>query len=188
MDDRAKLAQLSNNCEQLIAGLRGELLVDALTAVGVETKGVVESAVVRDLGDSSFSGWRRGKPIAIAGRFDVFDSDAPVTATDADKKLVYRPTPRSRGPMRVLEQGRHLGQTGAVQGPGIVQSGKTAGQTRRRADGTVVVSKRSKRKRWNGYTRPLHTWSDASDLLAQRAPKVAERVIVNSIIRAMLHG
>lgn len=164
------------------------MLVDALTSVGVDTKGLIEDAVQSDLGDSSMSGWRRRSPVPLLGRFDVFDSDQPVTETATGKKLVYRPVPRARGPMRVLESGRHMGNASAAAGPSVVRTGAAAGTTRRRADGSIAIDRRTKRKKWNGYTRPMQTWSDASSLMSTRIPPVAERSIINTIVRAMTYG
>lgn len=187
MDGRAELNQLRRNCQTLMAGLAGPMLDDVLNAVGMETKPLVESGVVSELGDQSMSGWRRGAPITIAGRYDIYKESASQSDA-AESSLVVRPTPRARGPMRVLERGRHMGSTGRLEGPAIVQTGTNAGITRRRKNGTIVVGKPSKARRWNGYTQPQRTWSEISALLERRTPEVADRAIVNTIMRAMTYG
>jgi hypothetical protein len=188
VDGRAELDALRRNCRELIAGLNGPLLERVLSDVGVETKGTVEMAVQRDIGDTSMSGWRRGRPVPITGRFDVFNGDAARGQSESDKTLVIRPTPRARGPMRVLQSGRHIGETGGAQGPSIVRTGATAGATRRTKTGTIAADRRARSRRWNGYVRPRDTWSDASEILARQSPKIAERLIVATIIRAIHHG
>jgi len=64
--------------------------------VGVLSKADINEAVRNDLGDMSMSGWRRGNPHEVVGRFDVEGSAVAMT-----------PAKRSRGPMRVLQQGRN---------------------------------------------------------------------------------
>lgn len=187
MDGRAELDALRQNCRELIAGLNGPMLDSVLNEIGLEVKPLVESGVASELGDSSMSGWRRGAPIKIAGRYDIYSESAP-DQSSAEQSLVVRPTPRARGPMRVLERGRHMGSTGRIEGPAIVQTGDRAGQTRRSKNGTIVMGKRSRSKRWNGYTRPQRTWSEISAIMERRAPELADRAIVNTILRAIAHG
>lgn len=187
MDGRAELDALRRNCRELIAGLDGPMLDTVLNEVGLEVKPLVESGVASELGDTSMSGWRRGAPVKIAGRYDIFTESAP-DQSSAEQSLVVRPTPRARGPMRVLERGRHMGNAGGIAGPAVIQTGDRAGQTRRRKNGTIAVSKPGRAKRWNGYTRPQQTWSEISALIERRAPELADRAIVNTILRAMAHG
>lgn len=70
-----------------------------LKAVAMQTKKDVDEAVKADLGDQSMSGWRRSKPVNIAGRFDIV----------SDHEFAIRPN--SQGHMVVLEQGRNNGKS-----------------------------------------------------------------------------
>lgn len=187
-DGRDELQRLQARCSALLLGLKGPLLDDALTAVGVSTKGLVSTAVAADIGDDSMSGWRRGNPIAIVGRFDVFAGDTVRGEDASEQSLVVRPARRARGPMRVLEQGRHMGNSGGIAGPGVTQKGTQAGTTRRTKNGTIATVRATKGRRWNGYTGPQGTWSDTVNLLNSKAPVLAEQAITDAIRKRLTSG
>lgn len=136
-----------------------------LERVAVKTKGDVAEAVKGDLGDLSMSGWRRGNPIDVQGRYDV----------QTDSSFTVTPAKRGRGPMRVLEQGRNQGNAFGFAGPGVnAQTGATA----RNQDGSVRKVRARKGKRWNGRTAGKDTWSDATALMQQRvAGRVHDEVV-----------
>ena len=104
-----------------------------LTRVGMEGKSNTTSAVKGDLGDTSMSNWRRGKPIQVGVRFDI----------RSDSSVEFAPTPRSSGPMRVLESGRQAG-----------------------------MSKGKRRKGRVGSTAGRGTWTDATKKMEQELPKI----------------
>lgn len=131
-----------------------------LERVAQKTKGDVGEAVRGDLGDLSMSGWRRGKPIDVQGRYDVV----------TDSSFTVTPAKRGRGPMRVLEQGRNQGNASGFSGPGV--NAKT-GATSRNLDGSLRKVRARKGKRWNGRTAGKGTWGDATTLMRAR---VAGRV------------
>ena len=139
-----------------------------LERVAQKTKGDVGEAVKGDLGDLSMSGWRRGNPIDVQGRYDVV----------TDSSFTVTPAKRGRGPMRVLEQGRNQGNAFGFSGPGV--NAKT-GATSRNADGSVRKVRARKGKRWNGRTAGKGTWSDATTLMRART---AERVH-DELVKAM---
>jgi hypothetical protein len=87
-----------------------------LRQVGMEGKDIIKRAVSSDLGDTSFSNWRRGRPVQILGRFDAQGTSA----------VEISPAGRARGPMRVLEQGRRAGVSKGRKRKGRV--GATAGR------------------------------------------------------------
>lgn len=118
-----------------------------LDAIGKAAKQDAAEAVRSDLGDMSMSHWWRGRPIEIQARYDV----------RSDHEVDLAPTPRSRGPWRVLEDGRRAG--GAFD---LVQVG------RRRKDGTRRGRSRGRNQ---GATSGKSTWSDASRLMEQRTPQ-----------------
>lgn len=136
-----------------------------LERVAQKTKGDVGEAVKGDLGDLSMSGWRRGNPIDVQGRYDVV----------TDSSFTVTPAKRGRGPMRVLEQGRNQGNASGFSGPGMnVKTGVTS----RTASGGVRKVRARKGKRWNGRTAGKDTWSDATALMQHRvAGRVHDEVV-----------
>ena len=72
-----------------------------LQSVGMEGKKIATAALRSDIGDTSMSNWRRGKPANLTPRFDV-TSDSAVEIT---------PPKRGKGPWRVLEEGRKAGMS-----------------------------------------------------------------------------
>jgi len=151
------LGAFAKKIERVGDELNGEAARKRLTRVAVETKKDVDEAVRGDLGDTSMSGWRRGKPFDIKGRFDI----------KSDAEFEVNPVPRGRGPMRVLEQGRNQGGAGGFHGPGI---GRKTGETARNKNGKLRKVRSFKAKRWNGATRGKGTWSDAVGLMQDRVP------------------
>ena len=101
-----QLVKLSADLRRVANMFEGRDVVQILTRVGVENKGWIDDAVRADIGDTSMSGWRRGKPIQITGRFALY--------TGSKSGLVFMPQRRAAGPMRVLEQGRNSPTGGYV--------------------------------------------------------------------------
>ena len=140
-----------------------------LERVAQKTKGDIAEAVKGDLGDLSMSGWHRGKPIDVTGRYDIEGNGTSFTMT---------PAKRGRGPMRVLEQGRNQGNASGFAGPGM---NARTGATSRNLDGSVRKVRARKGKRWTGRTAGKGTWSDATMLMRART---AERVHAE-VVKAM---
>lgn len=145
------LLQFAADLNRLASNLTGQQMRSVMTELGVAAKKDAEDAVRRDIGDLSMSNWRRGRPIQIGARFDV------TTATIVN----VTPTPRSRGPFKVLEQGR--------------QAGMSRG-TRRRAARRV------------GRSRSQRTWTDAERIVEQRTPKRAMDAMTKLILRVVGGG
>jgi hypothetical protein len=140
---------LARKMDRLATEFGDRAVADLNKRVGMETKKDVDAAVRGDLGDLSMSNWRRGKPIQISGRFDVEGSD-----------LIISPAARSRGPMRVLEDGRRAG----------------VARARRGRAGRRVSSSRGK-----------STWTDAVRIMEREVPgRIAKQV--NKAIRSALRG
>jgi hypothetical protein len=140
---------LARKVDRLATEFSDRAIADLNKRVGMETKKDVDAAVKGDLGDLSMSNWRRGKPIQVTGRFDV-EGDS----------LIISPAARSRGPMRVLEDGRRAGRSRG---------------TRRRASRPVSAS------------RGKSTWSDAVRIMEREVPgRIAKQV--NKAIRSALRG
>jgi hypothetical protein len=93
------LAGFARKMGKLGDELSGAALKRIATSVVVEAKKDADKAVRADLGDTSMSGWRRGRPIPIQARFDVKN----------ESQVEVLPSPRSRGPWRVLNDGRKAG-------------------------------------------------------------------------------
>lgn len=140
-----------------------------LQRVAMQTKKDVDEAVRDDLGDQSMSGWRRGNPVQIKGRFDV----------KSDHEFDVLPDKRGSGPMRVLQDGRNQGNSGGLAGPGISKDGTT----RRTKSGQVAKVRARKGKRWNGRTSGKGTWSDAVHLMEQRVPERVDKEVVKALRR-----
>ena len=159
-NDTAKaVTKLSN----VATALSGPAMEKRLTQVGLGAKRDGDAAVTAELGDNSMSNWPRGRPIAIRVRFESSAS-----------KLEVTPAPRSRGPWRVLEDGRKPG--GSFD---LIQVG------RRRKDGT----RRGKtRGRNQGATPAKRTWTKATIVMGKNAGKKAGRLTVDDVRKAWQRG
>lgn len=130
--------------------LNGEAARKRLTKVAMETKSDVAEAVKGDLGDTSMSGWRRGKPFDVLGRYEI----------KSDTEFEITPQRKGYGPMRVLEQGRQAYSAGDKRRKGSYKSKKTG----------LVTERFRAVKRNVGATRGKGTWSDAVGLMQDRVP------------------
>lgn len=133
--------------DKLGRALKGPEAEKLLHAVGKAAKDDAAKAAQADLGDRSMSHWRRGNPIELAARYDL----------TSDQSIDVTPTPRSRGPWRVMEEGRKGGSA-----TDLVQVG------RRRTDGT---RRGRSRGRNSGSTQGKNTWTEATDLMERETPK-----------------
>jgi hypothetical protein len=136
--------------ERVTDELNGSAAKARLEKVALQTKADVGEAVRGDLGDLSMSGWRRGKPFDITGRYKI-KSDIEFEITPQDKGY---------GPMRVLEQGRQAYSAGDKRRKGTYKSKKTG----------LVTERFRTVKRNVGATRGKGTWSDAVGLMQDRVP------------------
>lgn len=148
--------QFAAKLQRLDRALDGPDKARLLTDLGVRAKADVTEAVEADLGDRSMSHWRRGDPIDLASRFDVAGDAVTVT-----------PTPRTRGPWRVMEDGRRPG--GAFD---LVQVG------RRRKDGTRRARSRGRNQ---GATEGKQTWTEAAALIEDRTPKRVHEAVQRAL-------
>ena len=162
---------LNKKFDQLASEFDGRQLRKSLEVVGRETKGDIVEAVRGDLGDNSMSGWRRGKPVPLVGRYDIV----------SDHEIDMTPAPRARGPLRVLEEGRNANAFGNAFGaavaaftaePKLTKSGKRRKQRAKKV------------KRWNGVTQGKGTWSDASELMERRVPiRIRDHIVLGAMTR-----
>ena len=142
-----------------------------LKRVAMDTKGDIDVAVKGDLGDSSMSGWRRGRPVQVKGAFKV---EGDVVAM----------VPTAPGPMRVLQQGRNQGNSGGMAGPGV----SSDGSTRRTKSGGVAKVRARKAKRWNGRTDGKDTWTDATAIMVDKVPARYAREVHRAIGKHLTGG
>jgi hypothetical protein len=136
--------------ERVTDELDGSAAKARLEKVALQTKADVADAVKGDLGDLSMSGWRRGKPFDITGRYDI----------KSDTEFEITPQRNGYGPMRVLEQGRSAYRADAQRRKGFYKSKKTG----------LVTERFRTVKRNVGATRGKGTWSDAVGLMQDRVP------------------
>ena len=160
---------LSYRLDLLAREVSGKAQTDRLKRVGVLSKADINEAVRADLGDLSMSGWRRGNPHEITGRFDPA----------GDSAIAMTPAKRGRGPMRVLEDGRNQGNAGGMAGPGV----SADGTTRRTKSGGVRKVRQRRARRWNGRTQGKGTWTDATQIMERKMPARYEAALVRDIAR-----
>lgn len=147
MATSADLRELAATFRQLATTLPDRDATAVVKAVGVKLAKEVDAPVAMATGgDGRMSGWATDK---IVAKSYVRKSGTGFVA----------PTPRTRGPMRVLEDGRNDGRS-----------------TPARAG-----------RRWNGRTRGKGTWTAAETRMEQVAPElfVAE---VTRIVEGKLGG
>lgn len=148
-------AQLERKFQQLAKELDGGSMRDRLDRVGKVSHGDIDAAIRGDLGDSSMSGWRRGRPIEITGTHRVVGDSA-----------LFFSAGKASAQMRVLQSGRNQGSSG-MAGPGV----SADGTTRRTKAGNVVRARARVGRQWNGTTRGKGTWDAAANRLAANVPK-----------------
>lgn len=148
---------LSKRIELIGKEMSGKAAEARLRKVGVLSKTDINAAVRADLGDMSMSGWRRGNPHEVVGRFDVASPTS----------LEMSPAARGKGPMRVLQQGRNQGDAFGFAGPGMTRTGGVVGRTK---SGAVRKTKARQAKRWNGTTQGKGTWDDAVQIMQREMP------------------
>lgn len=153
------LPQFLAKVDRLKAEVDGRALAKKLDEVGKGAKADAAEAVTGDIGDLSMSNWWRGRPIQIAARYDVV----------SDHEIEVAPTPRSRGPWRVLEEGRRGGSA-----TDLVLVGRVRKSGTRRA---------RSRGRNQGATAGKNTWSDAERLIEERTPDRVSKHVVEAAIR-----
>jgi hypothetical protein len=129
--------------------------------VGAQAKEDAKTAVARDIGDHSMSGWPRAKPLDLAAEWKSLDDG-----------IIVRPTGRTRGPWRVMEDGRKAYRAGQFRSRGS-RVGKGGAYTRLAlVSGTV------------GATQGKSTWSDATDIIAKDAAKKITKAKVAAVRKA----
>lgn len=140
-------ATVGRKFEAFADDLAGRTLAEVMERLGQAAKKDAAEAVTGDIGDLSMSNWWRGRPIQIQARYDVV----------SDHEVEVTPQPRSRGPWRVLEEGR---RGGAASDLVLVGRARKDGTRRGRSRGRNV-----------GATAGKQTWSDAERLMDERTPK-----------------
>jgi hypothetical protein len=136
-------------------------------AIALKAQQIAEAAASADLGgDPKFSGW------------------APLLDTQikrpSDGSAVLMPTRTSAGPWTVAEFGRNKGNASGFQGPGV---NSRTGATARTKSGAVRKVRARQAKRWNGYTDPKHTASEAVARMEHELPTIAQEKFIADLLR-----
>lgn len=129
--------------------------------VGAQAKEDAKDAVRNDIGDQSMSGWPRSNPLHPQAEWKP-DGDG----------IVVRPTGRTRGPWRVLEDGRKAYRAGQFRSRGVRQLKGGAVTRLALVSGTV------------GATQGKDTWTDATVLMSKDAPKKITKAKVAAVRKA----
>lgn len=137
------LREFASRLDRLAKDLSGPQMKQVMTSLGVDAKKDIVTAVDRDIGGSTFSRWPRA---SLVGGFEHV----------GDGSISIEPQRRSRGPMRVAEQGRRAGMSNG-----------------RRRKGRV------------GATRGRGTWTDAGALIEKNTLVRAEREIHKLISKSL---
>lgn len=150
------LASLGRKVTAIQNSMDGATSAAMMRRVGKDLEPLIGQAVASDIGDHSMSGFRRGAPIAITGTSRVLNQHA----------VKVEPVKEAKGAMATMERGRNIGNSGGFAGPGI----SSDGTTRRNKNGALRKVRARKARRWNGYTDPKYTMSDAAELMSRKAP------------------
>lgn len=142
--------------------LNGDGMQQLVNAIGMGAKQDVDAAVRADLGDQSMSGWHRGKPVQISGRYEMTGDAIEVTPG------------RTRAMMRVLEDGRRAHRAGDQRLKSRYKAKKTGLVKERTATVTRNV----------GATRPKNTWSEAVERIVKETPTRASEAFRKIISRS----
>ncbi|MDO8391062.1 MAG: hypothetical protein Q7V57_11280 [Actinomycetota bacterium] len=175
MSDPHKLAY--HALAKALARLPGEVVPSRAMsqAVGARLQPLVARAVVNDLGKTKVSGWAGQE---AEGRAVILKGGAVMIVRER----------RGAGLIRVLDRGRHLGDPGVFQGPG---ANRKFGTTSRTKSGKVRQVRAVKGKKWNGYTDPQGTWTDALQLMRAAAPAAVQEHVAAGLadkIREVVTG
>lgn len=175
MADVGDLAALDRKLARVSAEFTGQAGRARLQRVAKAAAKDADEAVRADLGDLSMSGWRRGRPRQIVSQAVLLN----------DHEAAVQPVKQARGPMRVLEQGRNMGNAGGFAGPGVNAS---TGLTARTKSGRVRKVRARRARRWNGYTQGKGTWTDAGELMERRVPGRFEAEVARSLGQHLTRG
>lgn len=147
---RSDLARAQRKLDAVVKELDGSAMRDRLEKFGKAAADVASSAVPTDIGDQSMSHWWKSSPIDIVAESKALD----------DRTVEVRPPRKTRGPWRVLEEGRKGYAAGDFRVSGM--------RYRKRTDDWV--QKRRRVKRAMGATTGKQTWTDAVVLVRNWAP------------------
>lgn len=151
-----------------LAGLEAELSGPEQRRItrlmGKEAQQISAKQAAHDLGgDKAFSGWNRGRPIPLDTRLKSGQHGETVLL------------PKFAGGWTVAEQGRNQGNASGFAGPGI---NRRTGITARTKSGAVRRVRATRGRRWNGVTQGKRTATKATDEMAIKLPKIADREVL----------
>lgn len=159
-------ATFGRRLDVFLNGLSGEDMKRVMTKVGRAAQRDASEAAAADLGgDAAFSGWKR---VSLATEIK----------TKGNTRVWVIPTRRSAGAWTVAEQGRNRGDAAGFAGPGL---NHRTGVTSRTRAGNLRKVRAVRSRRWNGYTDPKYTATDAVKLINDRTPDRVEAEIAKAI-------
>lgn len=147
--------QVQRKLTSFAAEIDGTAMDQWMLGLGKKCIGDAETAVRIDIGDLSMSRWWRRSPIKMTAEAELKKS----------KYVDIRPPAKSRGPWRVLEQGRQSYAAG---------DRRVSGRRFAEKKGEWVTKYR-KVKRATGAAAGKDTWTDAVDLMSARAEREGRR-------------
>ena len=171
MSGAADVARLHRKLDKAAREFDGRALDERLLKIGKEASRFVDDAVkatpskLGSLADGSMSHWRRGRPFRLYG----------VAKVAGRARVVVAPAPQSRGPMRVLEDGRKASTKGQLYGKATRKATKKRG----------TYTQLAMRKRTSGATEGKRTWTHATTVMARYVPPAGRREFVDSWKKAL---
>lgn len=158
--------QMQRRLGAFAAEIDGTAMDKWMLELGKKCVGDAEAAVRVDIGDLSMSRWWRRSPIAMTARAELKKA----------KHVEVRPPAKTRGPWRVLEQGRQSYAAG---------DRRVSGRRFAEKKGEWVTKYR-RVKRATGAAAGKETWSDALDLMTARAERDGTRHWVDRLEKVVL--
>ena len=146
-----------------LAVMKRELSGDAeskrLLRIARAVRPMADAQVRADIGDQSMSGWSHRSPVPIVSRARL---SSPTSA-------VVEPTPKTRGPWRVMQSGRQAYAAGDRRVAGV--------RYRKRTNDYVLKTRLVKRN--VGATRGRGTWTKAESAMATAARSQHTREVIS---------
>lgn len=165
MPNFKSLAEYGRELAGLADDLTGPEQRKITRQMGVEAQRIAARHARLDLGgDRAFSGWDRGRRIALDTQL-----------RNARDGTMLTPTRSSAGPWTVAQFGRNQGNARGFSGPGI---NTRTGTTSRTRSGGVRSVRTRRARRWNGVTAGKRTASDAVTEMDRRLPKIADKAVL----------
>ena len=140
--------------------LNGTAARKRLESIGKKATKIADSAVPADIGDQSLSNWWR------AGKFEGPIGIVTESKMIGDTEVEVAPKRKTRGPWRLLEEGRQATRTDDKGRMFRIAGKRVVKKTGERVDKKRKVNRRS------GASRGWGTWTDATVMVADEVPQL----------------